>query len=794
MTFLRNWRRLASYILAAAICLALMPGALGAKVYTNAQTLADDMASAYSTWDGNWNYSDASQCAAFSRYMFQQLYGHTDGLSNKSNQVGLYHAASISELKDVLTSKAVMGDAIRFSACSSRSDTSGSATKTHIFSLVSAGANSLTRYESNFAKGKHNKARLSTVTYKQAIENDLGYTVNQDGNFADKKLVLIKVIHAKENQISGSASVKPPETKVDVRSNPVKNIMTKSAYLSGVIEIPYDKTVTECGVCVGVSANPTSVAQSDATNYTGRNITMWYTVTGLKPNTTYHYRFYAKARGVSTPYYSADATFTTAQSAESAHTHQYQGAGLCSCGATYPLNITNLSQVMQVCSVNSSESAPSHKTPYADAAVIDRYKKGDIVSITGKASNCYGNLWYRLSDGTWINSDYLSAHSHSYNNVGKCSCGAAYPLNITKLSQVMQINKDGAPSHSSPYGAAKEIATYKKGQTVTVTGKANNAYGNLWYRVDGNWIFSDYLSALTQSAPFTVTTGASEVTSAKAVTLRASCTVPAGSVIKKVGLQVATSKNSLKSIAWDTGLSYTNRSFNIWYELPKESKVSDFSFQAGTTYFYRFYAVDTNDTISYGDIRSFSIPAEHAHQYNSVGVCSCGHSFPLSITSINQKMTVCNISSDNTAPAHSAPYGDAKIGTRYRKDAVVTVVGKAKNAYGNLWYKLSNGEWLFSDYLSSHLHSFKGAGKCASCGAYFTLYPTAVNRSGVITAVNSSKTAPSHSTPYGDATIKTRYKLSDTVYVKNKATNAYGNVWYQLNNGEWLASDYVTLR
>ena len=48
MTFLRNWRRLASYILAAAMCLALTPSALGAKTYTKAQTLADDMASAYS--------------------------------------------------------------------------------------------------------------------------------------------------------------------------------------------------------------------------------------------------------------------------------------------------------------------------------------------------------------------------------------------------------------------------------------------------------------------------------------------------------------------------------------------------------------------------------------------------------------------------------------------------------------------------------------------------------------------------------------------------------------------------
>ena len=29
-------------------------------------------------------------------------------------------------------------------------------------------------------------------------------------------------------------------------------------------------------------------------------------------------------------------------------------------------------------------------------------KKGATVKIIGKATNCYGNLWYKISNGTWM--------------------------------------------------------------------------------------------------------------------------------------------------------------------------------------------------------------------------------------------------------------------------------------------------------------------------------------------------------------------------------------------------------
>ena len=369
------------------------------------------------------------------------------------------------------------------------------------------------------------------------------------------------------------------------------NAAKLSVDLAGSMSIPSGTKVTECGVCVSTAKNPTvdsCVGKDTGLSYSGRTISLWYTVTGLKAGTTYHYRYYVKTSGESQPTYGADGTFTVP-----------------------------------------------------------------------------------------------AAHTHSYNNLGKCSCGASFPLTITALSQTMEVTKDDAPARKTPYGAAAAVKTYSQGSRISVVASTQNAYGHTWYQLsDGAWIYSES--------------------------------------VKKV--------------------------------------------------------------------------STHTHSYNSVGQCSCGAQFPLSISRMDQNMTVCAVNGTGTAPSHTTPYGDAPIKTRYYKDDMVRVVGQAKNAYGNLWYQLSDGTWLVESYLSFHLHTFEGAGVCTGCKATYTLHKTDMNKQAAISAVNGTGTAPSHTTPYGDAPIKTRYHKGDTVTIRASAKNAYGNLWYQLSNGEWIVSSYVTVK
>lgn len=81
---------------------------------------------------------------------------------------------------------------------------------------------------------------------------------------------------------------------------------------------------------------------------------------------------------------------------------------------------------------------------------------------------------------------------------------------------------------------------------------------------------------------------------------------------------------------------------------------------------------------------------------------------------------------------------------------------------------------------------------CSQCKtAYVVPAPTGGGEYLDIVEVNGTGTAPSHATPYGDATILTRYEDGDTVYVTGSAKNAYNNTWYKLSTGEWLSGEYL---
>lgn len=147
---------------------------------------------------------------------------------------------------------------------------------------------------------------------------------------------------------------------------------------------------------------------------------------------------------------------------------------------------------MDIVKVNSSGTAPSHKSPYGASTIGVRYTKGDTVYVVGSAKNGYQNLWYKLSDGSWLTADYLGAHKHTKVN-GHCThCFdnlTLVQMNNTTLSAA----KSGKiPVHVAPYGASPTFKTVSG--SVTVNGKTINGYKNVWYRLaNGGWVFTDYL-------------------------------------------------------------------------------------------------------------------------------------------------------------------------------------------------------------------------------------------------------------------------------------------------------------
>jgi len=167
------------------------------------------------------------------------------------------------------------------------------------------------------------------------------------------------------------------------------------------------------------------------------------------------------------------------------------------CGQKYDLPEQDYYAYMDIRAVNStSGTAPSHVTPYGDASISIRYNKGDTVAVVAKAENAFGNLWYKLSDGSWLVADYLGQHIHCINSDGICT-ECADGLTIIPLNDIsLGTTESPIPAHSAPYGAAGYVN--KSAATVTVTGKAVNKYGSVWYRLsDNTWVWAKYLSSPT---------------------------------------------------------------------------------------------------------------------------------------------------------------------------------------------------------------------------------------------------------------------------------------------------------
>ncbi len=99
----------------------------------------------------------------------------------------------------------------------------------------------------------------------------------------------------------------------------------------------------------------------------------------------------------------------------------------------------------------------------------------------------------------------------------------------------------------------------------------------------------------------------------------------------------------------------------------------------------------------------------HKHSFNNYGVCKCGDGGYKKIEDINLVVTTEN---DVTSRKGASTNSD-KV-TYYPKGTTVTLTGKYKNSYGNIWYKLSGGTFIFEDNL--HFH------KAIMCGLPYTIY------------------------------------------------------------------------
>lgn len=95
--------------------------------------------------------------------------------------------------------------------------------------------------------------------------------------------------------------------------------------------------------------------------------------------------------------------------------NDYKQKYVCSkCSAVNPSKITEMSPTTYIV---VSDTAKSRVAPYQTYKEVNKYAKDTVVTVTGKMTNAEKNLWYRLSDGSWIYSEHIKQYSVTYTDI-----------------------------------------------------------------------------------------------------------------------------------------------------------------------------------------------------------------------------------------------------------------------------------------------------------------------------------------------------------------------------------------
>lgn len=177
-----------------------------------------------------------------------------------------------------------------------------------------------------------------------------------------------------------------------------------------------------------------------------------------------------------------------------------------------------------------------------------------------------------------------------------------------------------------------------------------------------------------------------------------------GGLVKKVGMWIGTSEDMLYVLGTDNGKAITKK--NMWYNTEKYG----YPLEPGTTYYYQPFA-EVDGKLYEGDIKRFTTPGQKPaeeddtpklcdHRYDSRGYCSkCGQEYVMNLACLISPTTYEAVKDD--VPVRNRPYAPDNIIKSLSKGARVTVVESGKNAAGNLWYKLDDDTWVYSENLTA---------------------------------------------------------------------------------------------
>jgi len=221
-----------------------------------------------------------------------------------------------------------------------------------------------------------------------------------------------------------------------------------------------------------------------------------------------------------------------------------------------------------------------------------------------------------------------------------------------------------------------------------------------------------------------------------------------------------------------------NSSGNLWYKLDTGYWV----FSGNVTKHYHSY--------SNGSCTGRECGYRCGHSSYTGGYCNtCGYHWPYSVSSFSGTYEVVNSSG---AKIWSRPY--SKNSTHHYTASYGTLIylnGKTTNQEKHLWYRLTNGYWVYSENVTKHNHKYTG-GICNTSGCGYEWPYSVSSFSGTYEVVNTSG-AKIWSRPYSNkSTHHYTASYGSVLYLNGKTVNQENHTWYRLSNGYWVYSENVS--
>lgn len=615
-------KRVISALLALVMVVAVLPlMPVAAAGYSKSQV--DDLMAEWNSGkyaqNKNTSYGGATQCAAFTRFLFYELWGHYDREGETKNKLMPSGSDDIpctteAQLMNYLKTYAKPGDSFRLTS------TTGDHIM-HLYDIDTEGK--LSVYESNFEGNSKNKARFMVSTLKDLLGVDQTgiATVNNDGSL--NPTVYLTIIHASNNTATQFSFV-CSHTYVFKDDNNVVCSKCKTVYA-----LP---TPTEVRIYMDVTkdnapAHSSPYGDADVGARYDKGHTVY--VVGKVQNAFNH------------TWYKLSSGEWMVSDYLGEHYHCWSSGGFCTrClgqGDEIKFNPIWLGNVPL--KINSGgKKIPVHYAPYGDSLSFKTIKDKSQVIVDAKVINGYGHIWYRLSyDAGWIYGGYVDTYAQDakasnkitigygpgpapsvYHVVGTIPAGKSFTVYPKEISQ-----EGGAAWISARYG---DILGFIPSGTYTTTGGGKQVGTSETPEATGDSVISNLPDLNGGSISEDSTGGGGGGSSSDDNTAQGDQNGSAGpinikvqyptnqtyldkfyigmdkavlvaNIVKKAGIKVDYCGIMLYhadgSFMWDhredvshLGASLTN--FHAWYDTYDEIGIE---LQPDTTYQYQFYAI-----------------------------------------------------------------------------------------------------------------------------------------------------------------------------------------------------------